>query len=234
MVSPAEPIELRGDPPRFVGRGGEKLSAALLQFALDPTGLRALDVGASTGGFTDCLLQSGASEVVAVDVGHGQLHPKLRSDPRVVVHERLDVRALTLETLGGRPADLVTADLSFISMTHAVPALTSGVAVPGAAMVLLVKPQFEAGRTEASKGKGVIRDPVVHRRTLGEVARSLRSAGAVIMGAMPSPITGHSGNVEFLLYRAPRPSAVRGDRTAADHARWGRRAARCRRRRGPP
>jgi len=210
LVSPAEPIELRGDPPRFVGRGGEKLSAALTRFALDPTGLRALDVGASTGGFTDCLLQSGASEVVAVDVGHGQLHPKLRADPRVVVHERLDVRALTLEALGGRPVDLVTADLSFISMTRAVPVLTGGVAVPGAPTVLLVKPQFEAGRTEASRGKGVIRDPAVHRRTLGEVAHSLQSAGAVIMGAMPSPITGHSGNVEFLLYARLGPPGSGG------------------------
>jgi 23S rRNA (cytidine1920-2'-O)/16S rRNA (cytidine1409-2'-O)-methyltransferase len=209
LVSPAEPIELRGDPPRFVGRGGEKLSAALVRFALDPMGLRALDAGASTGGFTDCLLQAGAREVVAVDVGHGQLHPKLRSDPRVEVHERLDVRALTLDTLGGRPVDLVTVDLSFISTTLAVPVLTGGVTVQGAAMLLLVKPQFEAGRREASRGRGVIRDPAVHRRTLGEVARSLRSAGAVIMGAMPSPITGHSGNVEFLLYaRLGPPDSV--------------------------
>ncbi len=209
-MSPAEPIELRGDPPRFVGRGGEKLSAALARFALDPTGLRALDAGASTGGFTDCLLQAGAREVVAVDVGHGQLHPKLRSDPRVEVHERLDVRALTLETLGGRPVDLITVDLSFISTNLAVPVLTGGVAVPGAAMLLLVKPQFEAGRREASRGRGVIRDPAVHRRTLGEVARSLRSAGAVIMGAMPSPITGHSGNVEFLLYARLGPAGSGG------------------------
>ena len=204
LVSPAEPIELRGDPPPFVGRGGEKLRAALTRFALDPTGMRALDAGVSTGGFTDCLLQAGAREVVAVDVGHGQLHEKLRSDPRVVVHERLDVRALTVATLGARPVDLVTVDLSFISVTRAVPVLTGGVAVPGAPLLLLVKPQFEAGRAEASRGRGVIRDPAVQRRVLGEVAAALRSAGAAIMGAMPSPITGHSGNVEFMLYARTR------------------------------
>ncbi len=200
LVSPAEPIELLGDPPPYVSRGGEKLRAALDRFGLDPTGLRALDAGASTGGFTDCLLQAGATQVVAVDVGHGQLHPRLRGHPRVVNHERLDIRAVTVDTVGGAPVDLVVADLSFISATRAVPVLTGGVAVPGAPVVVLVKPQFEAGRAEASRGRGVIRDPDVHRRTLGEVATALEAAGAVIMGAMPSPITGHSGNVEFLLY----------------------------------
>jgi len=200
LVSPAEPIELLGDPPRYVSRGGDKLRAALDRFALDPTGLRALDAGASTGGFTDCLLQAGAAQVVAVDVGHGQLHPRLRAHPRVVNHERLDVRSVTVATVGGSPVDLVVADLSFISATRAVPVLTGGVAVPGAPVVVLVKPQFEAGRAEASRGRGVIRDPAVHRRTLGEVATALGDAGAVIMGAMPSPITGHSGNVEFLVH----------------------------------
>ena len=200
LVSPAEPIELLGDPPRYVSRGGDKLRAALDRFALDPTDLRALDAGASTGGFTDCLLQAGAAQVVAVDVGHGQLHPRLRAHPRVVNHERLDVRSVTVATVGGSPVDLVVADLSFISATRAVPVLTGGVALPGAPVVVLVKPQFEAGRAEASRGKGVVRDPAVHRRTLGEVATALGDAGAVIMGAMPSPITGHSGNVEFLVH----------------------------------
>ncbi len=210
LVSPAEPIELLGDPPRYVSRGGDKLRAALDRFALDPTGLRALDAGASTGGFTDCLLQAGAAQVVAVDVGHGQLHPKLRAHPRVVNHERLDVRSVTVATVGGSPVDLVVADLSFISATRAVPVLTGGVAVPGAPVVVLVKPQFEAGRAEASRGRGVIRDPAVHRRTLGEVATALGDAGAVIMGAMPSPITGHSGNVEFLVH-ARTPGGRRQD-----------------------
>ena len=121
MVSPAEPIELLGPPPRFVSRGGEKLDAALQRFAIEVTGRRALDAGASTGGFTDCLLQAGAASVVAVDVGRGQLHPRLRSDPRVDCRERLDIRDVTLDTLGGSPVDLVTADLSFISATRAVP-----------------------------------------------------------------------------------------------------------------
>ena len=207
LVSPAEPIELLGDPPAFVSRGGDKLQAALDRFGIDPAGLRALDAGASTGGFTDCLLQSGATEVFAVDVGHGQLHPKLRGHPRVVNHERLDIRAVTLATVGERPVDLVVADLSFISATRAVPVLVGEAVSPGAPLVVLVKPQFEAGRVEASRGRGVIRDPDVHRRTLGEVATALGDAGAVIMGAMPSPITGHAGNVEFLLY-ARTPGGV--------------------------
>ena len=213
LVSPAEPIELMGDPPPFVSRGGEKLRAALDRFGLDPTGWRILDAGASTGGFTDCLLQAGAASVVAVDVGHGQLHPKLRGHPRVVNLERLDIRQVDRETVGGLPVDMVVADLSFISATRAVPVLTGEVAVPGAPLVVLVKPQFEAGRVEASRGRGVIRDPEIHRRTLGEVATALGDAGAVIMGAMPSPLTGHSGNVEFLLHaRTPgQPMAVEPD-----------------------
>ena len=204
LVSPAEPIELLGDPPPFVSRGGEKLRAALDRFAIDPSGLRALDAGASTGGFTDCLLQAGASHVVAVDVGHGQLHPRLRSHRSVTNLEHLDIRRVNVDTVGGSPVDLVVADLSFISATRAVPVLVGDVAVPGAPVVVLVKPQFEAGRVEASRGRGVIRDPSIHRRTLGEVATALDDAGAVIMGAMPSPLTGHSGNREFLLYARSR------------------------------
>jgi 23S rRNA (cytidine1920-2'-O)/16S rRNA (cytidine1409-2'-O)-methyltransferase len=205
LVAPAEPIELL-EPPRFVSRGGEKLAAALERFAVDVRGARALDVGASTGGFTDCLLQAGAASVVAVDVGRGQLHERLRRDERVTVHEGLDVRDLTTDSLGGDPVDVVTADLSFISVRLAVPVLTGGIALPGAPLLVLVKPQFEAGRAEASRGKGVIRDPAVHRRTLGEVAGALEAAGAAIMGAMPSPIKGQAGNVEFFLHaRAPVP-----------------------------
>ena len=208
LVSPAEPIELLGDRPRFVSRGGDKLRAALDRFALDPSGRRALDAGASTGGFTDCLLQAGADHVVAVDVGHGQLHPRLRDHPRVTALERLDIRNVTLDTLGGVPVDLVVADLSFISATRAVPVLVGPLAAPGSPLVVLEKPQFEAGRVEASRGRGVIRDPDVHRRTLGEVATALDAAGADIMGAMPSPITGHSGNVEFLLHARTPGGAV--------------------------
>jgi 23S rRNA (cytidine1920-2'-O)/16S rRNA (cytidine1409-2'-O)-methyltransferase len=210
LVAADEPVELAGPPPRFVGRGGEKLASALVRFGVDVTGCRVLDAGASTGGFTDCLLQAGAAVVFAVDVGRGQLHQRLRSDLRVRSLERLDIREVTLDTVGGRPVEAVTADLSFISVVRAVPALVGEIAVPGAPVVILVKPQFEAGRAEASRGKGVIRDPAIHRRTLGEVAGALDSAGAVIMGAMPSPITGPAGNIEFLLY------ACAGTRSAAD------------------
>ncbi len=209
LVAPAEPIELVGPPPRFVSRGGEKLDAALTRFAIDVTGARALDAGASTGGFTDCLLQAGADTVVAVDVGKGQLHPRIRNDGRVDAHERLDIRDVTLETVGGVPVDLVTADLSFISVTRAVPVMMGEVVRPGSSLVILVKPQFEAGRVEASRGRGVIRDPDIHRRTLLEVCRTVSGAGADIVGLMPSPITGSAGNLEFLLH-ARTPAASSG------------------------
>ncbi len=203
-MAAGEPIELAGPTPAFVSRGGEKLSAALTRFDIDVAGRRALDAGASTGGFTDCLLQAGAASVVAVDVGHGQLHERLRADPRVINRERVDIRGVTLDSIGGSPVDVVTADLSFISVARAVPVLVGPVASSGAPVVVLVKPQFEAGRAEASRGKGVVRDPEIHRRTLGDVADALTGAGAAIMGAMPSPITGMAGNIEFLLYaRAP-------------------------------
>jgi len=200
LVAPGEPIELRGPAPRYVSRGGDKLHAALGRFGIDVSGARALDAGSSTGGFTDCLLQAGASAVVAVDVGRGQLHERLRADPRVTGLERLDVRAVTLATVGGTPVDVVVADLSFISLARVAPVLVGEVAAPGAPVVVLAKPQFEAGRAEASRGKGVIRDPAVHRRTLGEVVGALTAARAAIMGVMPSPITGQAGNVEFLVH----------------------------------
>jgi 23S rRNA (cytidine1920-2'-O)/16S rRNA (cytidine1409-2'-O)-methyltransferase len=206
LVAPAEPVELLGPPPRFVGRGGEKLDAALHRFSIDVSGRRALDAGASTGGFTDCLLQAGAASVVAVDVGRGQLHPRLRSDPRVVCREQLDIRDVTLETVGGIPVGLVTADLSFMSVTRAVAVLTGEVVAPDSPLVILVKPQFEAGRVEASRGKGVIRHPDIHRRTLAEVAGALADTGADIVGAMPSPITGSAGNLEFLLHARTPPA----------------------------
>ncbi|MGH9083740.1 MAG: TlyA family RNA methyltransferase, partial [Acidimicrobiales bacterium] len=206
LVAAGEPLELLGPAPPFVGRGGDKLDAALDRFALDVRGATALDAGASTGGFTDCLLQRGATRVVAVDVGHGQLHPRLRDDPRVVVLERTHVRSLTVETLVGTvgpgvaPVDVVTADLSFISLTAAVPILAGPVARTGAPMVLLVKPQFEVGRADASRGRGVVRDPGLWRQALDAVASSLVAATAAIMGAMPSPVTGAAGNTEFLLH----------------------------------
>jgi 23S rRNA (cytidine1920-2'-O)/16S rRNA (cytidine1409-2'-O)-methyltransferase len=207
LVAPDEAVVVLGPSPRFVGRGGEKLDAALERFAVAVTDRRALDLGASTGGFTDSLLQRGASAVVAVDVGHGQLHERLRSDPRVEVRERTNVRDLAPGDLGP-PADLVVADLSFISLRTVLPAVLP-LAAPGADLVLLVKPQFEAGREEAARGRGVVTDPAVWRRVLGEVAAALTSAGAAIMGAMASPLTGADGNVEFLLHAragtAPAP-----------------------------
>jgi 23S rRNA (cytidine1920-2'-O)/16S rRNA (cytidine1409-2'-O)-methyltransferase len=181
-----------------VGRGGDKLEAALARFGIDPTGRRCLDAGASTGGFTDCLLQHGATSVVAVDVGYGQLHERLRADPRVDNRERTNVRSLAADAIGG-PVDLVVGDLSFVSLRTVLPALVA-MAAPGADIVLLVKPQFEAGRVEASKGKGVIRDPIVWRRVLGEVRVAAGEFGAAMMAAMVSPITGADGNREFLVH----------------------------------
>lgn len=199
LVAPDEPVELVGPPARFVGRGGEKLDAALDAFDIDVAGRRALDAGASTGGFTDCLLQRGARSVVAVDVGYGQLHERLRADPRVEVHERTDIRALATDERFA----LVVADLSFISLRTVAPTLV-GLAAPGADIVVLVKPQFEAGRAEASKGKGVIRDPAVRERAVEGVHSAMEEAGAAMMEAMVSPLTGADGNVEFLAhFRAP-------------------------------
>jgi 23S rRNA (cytidine1920-2'-O)/16S rRNA (cytidine1409-2'-O)-methyltransferase len=206
LVAPDEPVVVLGPPRRFVSRGGEKLDAALEHFAVDVTDRRALDAGASTGGFTDCLLQRGAAAVVAVDVGHGQLHPRIRADPRVTVRERLNVRALTPADTGG-PVDLVVADLSFISLRTVIEALL-GVCRPGADLVLLVKPQFEAGRAEASRGRGVIRDQSVHEQVMATIDDVLSSRGATIMGWMQSPLRGADGNVEHFVHaRAPEVAA---------------------------
>jgi 23S rRNA (cytidine1920-2'-O)/16S rRNA (cytidine1409-2'-O)-methyltransferase len=198
LVAAGEPVLVRGEPPRFVGRGGEKLDAALETFAVEVEGRRVLDAGSSTGGFTDCLLQRGAATVVAVDVGRGQLHPRLRDDPRVVVRERTDIRSLDLADVGG-PVEVVVADLSFISLRSVLDSLFAAL-VPGGELVLLVKPQFEVGRVEASRGKGVIRDPEVRAAALADVRDALSGGGAVIMGEMESPLKGSAGNVEFLLH----------------------------------
>jgi 23S rRNA (cytidine1920-2'-O)/16S rRNA (cytidine1409-2'-O)-methyltransferase len=198
LVAPDEPIEVLGPPPRFVGRGGEKLDAALERFAVDVAGRRCLDCGASTGGFTDALLQRGAREVVAIDVGRGQLHERLRADPRVIDRERTSVRGLDPAEVGG-PGEIVVGDLSFISL-RLVAADLVHLTEDGGDLVLLVKPQFEAGRAEASRGKGVITDPDIWRRVLGEVCDALVTRGTAIMGAMASPLHGADGNVEFLVH----------------------------------
>ena len=172
----------------------------LAAFAIDPTGLHCLDVGASTGGFTDCLLRHGAIDVTCVDVGHGQLHQKLRDDPRVANFEKVNGRELASAGLPRANYDLVVADLSFISLTKVLPSMWSQVA-PGGLLVTLIKPQFECTRAEADKGRGIIRDAAVHERVIGEirdfVAREL--AGAEILGVADSPITGGDGNREFLI-----------------------------------
>jgi 23S rRNA (cytidine1920-2'-O)/16S rRNA (cytidine1409-2'-O)-methyltransferase len=205
LVAASEPIVVLGPPSPYVSRGGVKLAAALDRFDVSVSGLRALDAGASTGGFTDCLLQRGAVRVYAVDVGHGQLDPSLRGDDRVCVLERTNVRELTASTLrtvdaAFSPCPIVVADLSFISLRTVAPALCGDVAAPGADLVLLVKPQFEVGRAAVSRGKGVVRDPALWSGAVEGVASALVSAGTGIMGAMPSPLTGASGNVEFLLH----------------------------------
>jgi 23S rRNA (cytidine1920-2'-O)/16S rRNA (cytidine1409-2'-O)-methyltransferase len=214
LVAPDEPVEVLAPPARFVSRGGPKLDGALDRFGVDVAGRRALDAGASTGGFTDCLLQRGARVVVAVDVGHGQLHERVRADSRVVVFERTNVRHLTVDEIG-EPVDLVVADLSFISLRTVLPALL-GLVRPASPLVLLVKPQFEAGRQATSKGRGVIRDPEVWRQALVEVIDACGEAGATIMGLMVSPVRGASGNVEFLLHaRSPFAGGPAADPGAA-------------------
>ena len=197
LVHAGDAIELTGPPPRFVSRGGEKLDAALEHFGIEVSGLVALDAGASTGGFTDCLLQRGAARVVALDVGHGQLHPRIRSDNRVQVLERFHVRDVTPAAIGG-DVDIVVADLSFISITRVLPALI-GACRPAGMMVLLVKPQFEAGRAEVGRGHGVITDPLIHARVQAEVQDALTAAGCAVCGWMVSPLVGGHGNIEMLV-----------------------------------
>jgi len=197
-------------PPRFVSRGGEKLAHALEALAVDPAGRDCLDVGASTGGFTDCLLQSGARRVVALDVGYGQLHPRLRADPRVTVIERTNVRKLT--TLPFEP-DLVVCDVSFISVRSALPSALA-LARAGWEALVLVKPQFEAGRADAPKG--VVRDPEVHRKTLKTVSEAATEWGGVVVGVVDSGLPGPKGNREFFLHLVNRPNPTLPD----DIDRW--------------
>lgn len=204
LVGRDEPIEVLGPRPRFVGRGGEKLDAALQRFGLDVAGRRVLDAGASTGGFTDCVLQRGAAEVTAVDVGYGQLHERLRADPRLRLFERTNVRFVSAADVGG-PFSVVVADLSFISLRTVLPTLVRELCEPGGDLVLLVKPQFEAGRAEAARGKGVVSDPAVWRRVLGEVGDALIGQPAAMMDVMVSPLQGADGNVEFLVHARAVP-----------------------------
>lgn len=208
MVTSGEPVDRVGERGPYVSRGGEKLEAALARFAVDPTGIDALDAGASTGGFTDCLLRHGAAWVIAVDVGYGDLAWSVRNDPRVHVLERTNVRDLRPGSIPFRPA-LVVADLSFISLRTAIPSLAL-IAGEHAAFVVLVKPQFEAPRRDVQPG-GVVREPAVWRVALEAVSESCRSVGLEPGGLTPSPLLGPAGNVEFfLLARRAAPGARRG------------------------
>jgi 23S rRNA (cytidine1920-2'-O)/16S rRNA (cytidine1409-2'-O)-methyltransferase len=194
-----ENVELQVQrPPRFVSRGGEKLQHALEAFGVSVDGRDCADVGASTGGFTDCLLQAGAARVVAIDVGYGQLHPRLRSDPRVTVLERTNARLLS--ALPFAP-ELVTCDVSFISVTKALPPVLA-LAVPGWEALVLVKPQFEAGRSDV--GKGVVRDPNVHRKVLESVIEAARAWDAETVGVVDSGLPGPKGNREFFVHLVNR------------------------------
>jgi 23S rRNA (cytidine1920-2'-O)/16S rRNA (cytidine1409-2'-O)-methyltransferase len=203
LVDPSLPVRLKEDaaPSRYVSRGALKLEKALEAFPVDPRGKVCADLGASTGGFTDLLLQRGAARVYAVDVGYGQLHPKLRGDPRVVVRERENARLLDAEKLGER-VDLVTGDLSFISLRLILPAVKA-ILRPGGDALLLVKPQFEVGKGEVGKG-GVVRDDAKRRAALEAVAAAARELGFEVVGDAESPIEGPAGNREWLLaLRAP-------------------------------
>ncbi|MBM4359233.1 MAG: TlyA family RNA methyltransferase [Deltaproteobacteria bacterium] len=189
------------EAPRFVSRGGDKLEGALGAFAangLDVAGRVAVDVGASTGGFTDCLLQRGAAKVYAVDVGWGQLHAKLRVDARVVVMERTNARSLEARSFA-EPVTLVVVDASFIGIGKLMPAIAA-MLVPGGDLVALVKPQFEAGREAVARGRGVIRDEAVRARAIADALVEIEAAGFVVVGSVDSAVAGPKGNVEHLVH----------------------------------
>jgi 23S rRNA (cytidine1920-2'-O)/16S rRNA (cytidine1409-2'-O)-methyltransferase len=208
-VAETATVTLREPDHPWVSRGGLKLAHALETFAIDVSGKVALDVGASTGGFTDVMLTRGAARVVALDVGHGQLDWKLRQDPRVVVLEGVNARYLRLDDL---PADLprfdvITIDVSFISLRLILPAIAPLVAERGQ-VIALVKPQFEAGREEVDKG-GIVRDPRVHERVVADVVQYAHQVGLERIAVEPSPVAGAEGNHEFLLLLAPTPERLR-------------------------
>ncbi|HEX4447388.1 MAG TPA: TlyA family RNA methyltransferase [Polyangiaceae bacterium] len=198
LVPEDAPVEVRGADHAYVSRGGVKLASALDAFALDVTGLRCLDLGASTGGFTDCLLQRGAARVVAVDVGYGQLAHKLRVDPRVVVMERTNARMLAIAAIGGA-ADLTVVDASFIGLGALMPAIARCTR-EGGSLVALVKPQFEVGRELASKGKGVVRDEGVRAGAIAGAVSAVAAAGFEILDQCDSALPGPKGNLEAFVH----------------------------------
>lgn len=198
LIADDSEITVRGKEHPWVSRGGMKLAKALDQFAIDPAGAIAMDVGSSTGGFTDVLLTHGAAKVYAVDVGTGQLDPKIRNDARVVVMEQTNARHLTRDMVPDT-IDLVVCDASFISLTKVLPAALA-LTKPQAKLVALIKPQFEVGKAEVSRGKGVITDPVLHQWSCDTVLDWLVGEGWTVRGITESPVKGPKGNTEFLLY----------------------------------
>ena len=204
LVLPDAAIEIKGDDLPYVSRGGLKLEAGLRETGLDVSGLICLDVGASTGGFTDCLLQHDAARVFAVDVGYGQLAWSLRTDPRVTVIERTNIRHMPREALD-TAVDLVTIDTAFISLKIVVPAVRKFMQ-PDAAILALIKPQFEVGKGQVGKG-GVVRDPAQHDQVVTELSDFFKNSGLVTRAVIPSPIHGPKGNLEFIAYLRPKLSA---------------------------
>lgn len=196
-VSNDDTIRIKGIDMPYVSRGGIKLAQALTQYRIDVSGLRCMDVGASTGGFTDCLLQNGAAHVVAVDVGYGQIAWKLRQNPRVTVLERSNIRYLTVETVPD-PVDLVVIDVSFISLKIVIPAIKKFLKAR-AGVIALIKPQFEVGRHRVGKG-GVVKDPALHAEVKQSLTQFVETIGFRVEDVVPSPITGPKGNIEFLCY----------------------------------
>ena len=208
MLAEDAPLEVRGKDHPWVSRGGIKLDHGLTHFGFDVADAVALDVGSSTGGFTDVLLSRGAAKVYAVDVGTNQLAWKLRQDPRVIVHEQTNARNLDA-TIIPEPVDIVVCDASFIGLSKVLEAPLK-LAKAGAKLVALIKPQFEAGREEVGKG-GVVRDPAVHEKVCAEVKAWVESQGWTVLGIVPSPITGPEGNIEFLLGAQRTQSQKSGD-----------------------
>jgi 23S rRNA (cytidine1920-2'-O)/16S rRNA (cytidine1409-2'-O)-methyltransferase len=197
LVLVGSPVRVEGAPMKYVGRGGLKLEATLDYFSIDPEGKLCLDIGASTGGFTDCLLQRGARGVIALDVGTNQLDWKLRSDPRVVSLEKTNARYLEFEHIGTR-VDLIVVDVSFISLELILPILPV-FCKSSTDLLLLVKPQFEVGRGQVGKG-GVVRDPALHAQAVEKASKAGKRCGFEVKGSVESPITGAEGNKEFFLW----------------------------------
>jgi len=200
LIDASAEIRIKGESLRYASRGGLKLEAALREFNIDPKGKNAIDIGSSTGGFTDCLLQHGAARVWAVDVGHNQLVWRLRQDPRVVVLENLNARNLDPD-LFPSPFEIATIDVSFISLSKILPALRPCIS-DSADCVALVKPQFEVGKGEVGRG-GIVTDPAKHRRVLHEIKNVASSLGLLAVGLIESPILGAEGNKEFLMHMRP-------------------------------